>query len=564
MKRQFRIKVQLNDAQVAEIIDKANGKKVKKLKVKIEASHSGIVNKNFFFYTPRGMADGVHTFVEPYQKPVQVNHDNYEAPIGRVLDSRYVDYADLNGDIIDSIKTTENPEKLVKDVNNFVKGNIYLNDEYKGLGHTELIAEITDEEAIEKVLDKRYLTVSISGGVDSAVCSACGTDKMSDEACDHFRGDEVDGETVFYIGGLMDFKEVSYVNVPADENAISEVISDSAEDSELIEQQLEILDYEIDTGDSSEMKLKDLLAKATAVADALAALGLDSCALSDEDYDKLRKTSFLFAQERVLPINDKAHVLAAYEAIKDVEEEELKDAKPVLDRKFVKLFGKDVSYTDALKQFQDELAAQAEEDTNVEAQEVKIDVEDLAEQLVPKVVDAVVGKLKDTLTVSDGFAGSRIEALELELESLEDENKQLTEAYKKVIINQILITEDKVGDEAYKAKLEDRGLDSLFDKLEDLGFGIANAEEDNSSDNGNDDDVISDEANLDDASDGNVQDDDSGDDAGNDEGTQVEVLDTEVIKAEYKKRYREKGTVAANAYLKELRDNKQIPENFTF
>jgi hypothetical protein len=570
MKRLFKYRLDLQDSDIQKLKDAG---KVTKLKVKIEATHSGIVNKNFFFYTPAGMSDGADSFIEPYNKPVHLNHETDTDPVGRVIGSKYIDYADLKGGTIDTIKDTTSPSEIVEEVALFVKGNEFNDSSYKGLGHIELIAEITDEEAIEKILDKRYLTVSIGGNVDSAICSVCGTDQQAEDSeCEHWRGETYDGKTAFLIGGLMDFSEVSYVSTPADTNAVSEVVNDSNE-SEYIRHTLEILDYEVDKGEHPIMKKKlaEILKQANLVKDSLKNLGLESLALNDEAYDKLRKSSFLFANDKALPINDKAHVLVALHVLDQVEEcEDSKQALEVLDRKFKKLFG-DVSVEDAIKSL-----APAQDTPAVNSPEVPVmDAAVLAAALAPlltdTVTDAVMSKLQDSVSVDDSFHANRAEALEAENDSLEQENKLLTDRYKSVIINQILVSENKIDDKDYEAKLQSRGLDSLADKLDDLGFGNLAADINDADNVDQKPEDLEDNVNIDDASDnaGNIEDNVDpveGDkpEAVIEDSSNVPGLTIDAVRAEYKNVFKTKGGVAARSYLKELSDSKTIPDNFTF
>ncbi|RLA65994.1 MAG: hypothetical protein DRQ78_04805, partial [Epsilonproteobacteria bacterium] len=91
---QFKLKLALSKASQS-LLDKATASKsVKKLTAKIEATHSGIVNKNKWFYTPTGMKDGTHTFTEPFNKPVLKNHDSEGDSLGRVVASEYISYND--------------------------------------------------------------------------------------------------------------------------------------------------------------------------------------------------------------------------------------------------------------------------------------------------------------------------------------------------------------------------------------------------------------------------------------------------------------------------------------
>jgi hypothetical protein len=578
MKNKFKITLKLNDADYTRLMDASKDSDIKSIKVKIEASHSGIVNANNFFYTPHGMKSGVKSFVEPYSKPVMVAHDSNADAVGRVLKAKYIDYPEIVADV----KDVKDPVDGVDAILDFVKKNKdFKKKGYKGLGHVELVAEITDSEAIEKVMDKRYLTVSIGGGVDKAVCSICGTDKMTqddstdyEDRCNHWRGETYDGEKAFLIGGKMEFNEVSYVNTPADKNAVSEVINDEANQEIFSNGKFEILDFEVEEKkgvNKLKKKLKDILSDKSIVSDTLKALGLNSFALEDEQYGKLRKTSYLFANDKAVPVNDKAHIIAAYEILSDAEDsKDLDEAREVLDRKFANLFGKDISIEDAKKELLDSVKTDEDVSDSTDTDDVGIDYDKLADSVAAKVTVAVVDQLKDSFTVNDSFLGQRNEILEAEVAGLEKEIDALTDKYKSAMINQILNKEDKLEDATYRGKLESRTLDSLNDKLEDLGLA-AKQEEDTSKE-----ETITDESDKDKVTDTSVNIEDASDDSGelSDEDGSVEdnvedsaddvLLDIDVVKSEYKNIFKKQGFSAARKYLKDLEDAKKLPDNFTF
>lgn len=79
--------------------------------------------------------------------------------------------------------------------------------------------KLVDADAIEKVKNGTFKTVSIGGSTDSLICSICGTDNIHD-ACEHWPGQEYDGSVCYFIVGNITFNECSFVNVPADENAM--------------------------------------------------------------------------------------------------------------------------------------------------------------------------------------------------------------------------------------------------------------------------------------------------------------------------------------------------------
>lgn len=97
----------------------------------------------------------------------------------------------------------------------------------EGAGYLSLVAEITDPTAIEKILDERYLTVSIGVSAESCKCSICGIDQREDW-CDHVKGKlypvkQKNGsqsqEQCYYIIGGIRAREISFVNVPSDDQA---------------------------------------------------------------------------------------------------------------------------------------------------------------------------------------------------------------------------------------------------------------------------------------------------------------------------------------------------------
>lgn len=168
------------------------GKKQLVLMPRIEAIHAGMT-KNKVMYTAQGLSgsiddhSGVHSWSYPYPKPVLKNHDTDVEPLGRITNAQFVA------------------------------------DSVSGKSGIIVIPTITDQDAIEKIMDGRYLTVSIGAETDSAVCSICGTDVVSQGSCGHYRGEkyEVDGELreCYWIAGNIWFHELSFVNIPADQNA---------------------------------------------------------------------------------------------------------------------------------------------------------------------------------------------------------------------------------------------------------------------------------------------------------------------------------------------------------
>ena len=127
----------------------------------------------------------MQSWVEPYPKPIILNHDLNSEPIGRVMAAR-------------------------------------MDKEEDGSSFVRLQIAITDPVAVQKVMDKRYLTGSVGGRAGKAVCSISGDDLANlDESgkpkmARFKRGQVYKGKLAFIDMQDISFKEYSFVNQPAD------------------------------------------------------------------------------------------------------------------------------------------------------------------------------------------------------------------------------------------------------------------------------------------------------------------------------------------------------------
>ena len=200
----------------------------KSLKVQIVATHSGYLINNRVYPGPRVKAS-YKTFTSKgnggsadYDRPVLLHHQSgmgwSEAadPIGRVVG---VDFVQL--------KQGAGFEKdyLQPDMG---KGN--------GSGYVLLDVVISDPDAIQKVLDGRYSTVSIGAMPEDYYCSVCGSSYKTG-GCNHMPGETYEVKedkkkkskkvTCYLITGNLDYLEVSFVNVPADPKAKVKSVKDA-------------------------------------------------------------------------------------------------------------------------------------------------------------------------------------------------------------------------------------------------------------------------------------------------------------------------------------------------
>ena len=195
------------------------------LMVKIAATHAGIITRNNGFYMPDKMRTGALSFVQNYGKPVLLHHNSYDGdPVGRIKHASYMDtstgLAKKDSYLKDFMDPHVHFDTKLSLVDRLIEDGLLDDPSYEGVGYIELIASITDSEAKEKILDNRYMTVSIGAETDAAVCSICKTDWTdSGEMCEHVPGHEYDGKQAFIIAGNLFYDEVSFVSTPADPHA---------------------------------------------------------------------------------------------------------------------------------------------------------------------------------------------------------------------------------------------------------------------------------------------------------------------------------------------------------
>lgn len=152
------------------------------LKVSIETLHSGMT-KNFNYYSRAELEQAADSWLKPYTKPLIKNHDMYSEPLGRAVAVQFGRSTKKRGAYCATV--------------DFV---------------------VSDQEAMEKIRDGRYKTVSAGSSVTSAVCSICKNDWAQDY-CEHRKGRVYEGKLCYWLLGGLEHLECSVVNAPADVHA---------------------------------------------------------------------------------------------------------------------------------------------------------------------------------------------------------------------------------------------------------------------------------------------------------------------------------------------------------
>jgi hypothetical protein len=155
--------------------------------IEVAAIHEGLT-ANYNNYSAQELEKALQSWVEPYPKPIILNHDLNTEPIGRVMAAR-------------------------------------MDKEEDGSAFVRLQIAITDPVAAQKVLDKRYLTGSVGGRAAKALCSISGEDLASEDDSGrprmpkYRRGKVYKGKLAYIDMQDISFKEYSFVNQPADQKS---------------------------------------------------------------------------------------------------------------------------------------------------------------------------------------------------------------------------------------------------------------------------------------------------------------------------------------------------------
>lgn len=155
--------------------------------IEVAAIHEGLTS-NYNNYSAEELEKALQSWVEPYPKPIILNHDLNTEAIGRVIAAK-------------------------------------MDKEADGSSFVRLQVAITDPVAAQKVLDKRYLTGSVGGRAGKAVCSISGEDLATEDASGrprvpkYKRGKVYKGKIAYIDMQDISFKEYSFVNQPADQKS---------------------------------------------------------------------------------------------------------------------------------------------------------------------------------------------------------------------------------------------------------------------------------------------------------------------------------------------------------
>lgn len=187
------IKLNFDDNDIVKLKDNEIPKAIE---IYIVASHTDIPI-NMRIYKPEEFLKQIDSWTEPFKKPILIHHDTHSDAIGRVVSQQYV---------------TKQQWDAVKNV---IAGKNIPFPEHQS-GQIILKGYIVDEQQIKKILNGIYTTVSIGFDQEMLECSYCGGNIFE---CGHEPGEDINGETVYSVPRNIRFREISFVNQPADDYA---------------------------------------------------------------------------------------------------------------------------------------------------------------------------------------------------------------------------------------------------------------------------------------------------------------------------------------------------------
>lgn len=444
---------------------------IKSIGVKIEAARSGRINGNLVLYTPKAMAQGVESFLTPFNKHLQSKH-NGEA-VGVIREAEHVlelfpNASDEFLDILERIREhseASDGKELVKAVKELINTPEYNSAEYRGLGIATIYGDIYDPHIMAKLRARTedIGTVSIGGKSREVYCSICSQRYTKAHDKVHKKGNYYNGELCFHINNDLYLDHCGFVPNPADKLTGTEVVADS--------QQLDITHY---NSMENLMTLEDLRQKAK---DPEAVKVLIGEYFTDEAVAKVamekytaslknsRANHHLLSEGNVLNLRTPVGVFVAEKLVNDFsDEDEDKSYLSEVIAKAKRTLGIENLDT-ALQEFLEE----KKEEPEVVADSVQ------QEGLFEKLVAYFDTKLEELASkfhkVEDEQQKS---ALHEELKALRgncEADEKVISALKadlaESLIDQIITLKGKVSDE-YKAKLQGRSLDQLKLTLEDL------------------------------------------------------------------------------------------------
>jgi len=419
---------------------------------------------NYNNYSSVELEKALQSWVEPYPKPIILNHDLNSEPIGRVIAAR-------------------------------------MDKEIDGANFVRLQIAITDPIAAQKIADKRYLTGSVGGRAGKAICSISGDDlaKEDDNGRPKFskykRGNVYKGKLAFIDMQDISFKEYSFVNQPADQRSgvrsskkIDGSVATADSDNWTAKTSAFVLHMDkedivsVEENESIFVGLKKKESRPLYLH--LKGAFLTAMALQESETDRQKDNTLLFVKnnvdednEETLKMNQEVkedNVLEVVEALaQDLqpsskeeapEAEQAPETQPVAEEKSETAEVPQISSEDSEKTEEQAQVAVDSADAEKSEEASSTETEEAKEAEEPK------AELSDKKEVAEQDA----DETQKKVQSLEEENKKLKEALHRTLVEKVVDAKIALGIESAEDRdtlIEDhmkRTATSLADSLRDM------------------------------------------------------------------------------------------------
>jgi len=416
---------------------------------------------NYNNYSAAELEKALQSWVEPYPKPIILNHDLNSEPIGRVIAAR-------------------------------------MDKEIDGANFVRLQIAITDPVAAQKIADKRYLTGSVGGRAGKAVCSISGEDlaKEDDSGRPKFpkykRGKVYKGKLAFIDMQDISFKEYSFVNQPADQRSgvrSSKKIDGSvtATDSEDWTAKTSAFVLHMDKEDIVSVEENESIFVGLKKKESrplylhLKGAFLTAMAFQESETDRQKDSTLLFVKDNVVENNEENpkmnqevqedNVLEVVESLlesvqkeENPEVEQPKEEQPVDPAAEQVVDQEKISSEDSEKTEEqaEEAVDSADSEKSEEASSTETEEAEKTEEPKAELSDETKATEQDADETQD------------KIQSLEEENKKLKEALHRTLVERVVDTKIALGIESVEDRdslIENhvnRTASSLADSLRDM------------------------------------------------------------------------------------------------
>jgi len=457
--------------------------------IEVAAIHEGLT-ANYNNYSSDELEKALESWVEPYPKPIILNHDLNTEPIGRVIAAR-------------------------------------MDKEADGSSFVRLQVAITDPVAAQKVMDKRYLTGSVGGRASKAVCSISGedlaqpTESGRPKMAKFKRGQVYKGKLAYIDMQDISFKEYSFVNQPADQKSGVRSTKHSDGDAPVAASDdwvarsaafvLHMDDEDIVSIEENESIFKDMKKKdsktvylqtkgaflsAVAVHESESDNNISNSLLSSEDSETVNSEENLIMDDNT---KEEDILAVATELSQDLSsitstKEEVQEEEQTLEEEAIEESSEEeaTESSEEVEQVSEESEEQTEEaveedssndSEKAEVQNVDSENAEESEEASVETADEVQGEAEQDsdLTTSESSdeqdvaqLTAQVALLEQELSSLKDENSKLKSALHMTLVERVVDTKIALGltemeqrDQAIQEHAP-RTAASLADSLRDL------------------------------------------------------------------------------------------------